>query len=114
LAVKIDTIYHQLQKKLIRNHNNTTGDSLSTPGYQSTARYWINELHNGDVEKASPLLRAMLVSRGQNDLIQILGEGAGGEAGGSGEEQQVLELQPQGGAQNQQQNQDLANSLTGS
>ena len=101
-------------KKLIRNHNNTTGDSLSTPGYQSTARYWINELHNGDVEKASPLLRAMLVSRGQNDLIQILGEGAGGEAGGSGEEQQVLELQPQGGAQNQQQNQDLANSLTGS
>ena len=100
-------------KKLIRNHNNTTGDSLSTPGYQSTARYWINELHNGDVEKASPLLRAMLVSRGQNDLIRILGEGADGEAGGSGEEI-IQDLQTSGGAQNQQQNQDLANSLTGS
>ena len=100
-------------KKLIRNHNNTTGDSLSTPGYQSTARYWINELHNGDVEKASPLLRAMLVSRGQNDLIRILGEGAGGEAGGSGEKI-IQDLQPSGGAQNQQQNQDLVNSLTGS
>ena len=101
-------------KKLIRNHNNTTGDSLSTPGYQSTARYWINELHNGDVEKASPLLRAMLVSRGQNDLIRALGEGAGGEAGGLGSEQPIVELQAAGGAQNQQQNQDLANSLTGS
>ena len=100
-------------KKLIRNHNNTTGDSLSTPGYQSTARYWINELHKGDVEKASPLLRAMLVSRGQNDLIRVLGEGAGGEAGGLGSEQPIVELQPQGGAQNQQQNKDLVNSLTG-
>lgn len=99
-------------KKLIRNHNNTTGDSLSTPGYQSTARYWINELHKGDVEKASPLLRAMLVSRGQNDLIRVLGEGAGGEAGGSGEKI-IQDLQPSGGAQNQQQNKDLVNSLTG-
>jgi len=99
-------------KKLIRNHNNTTGDSLSTPGYQSTARYWINQLHKGDVEKASPLLRAMLVSRGQNDLIRALGEGSGGEIGGTGEEI-IQDLQAAGGAQNQQQNQDLANSLTG-
>ena len=98
-------------KKLIRNHNNTTGDSLSTPGYQSTARYWINQLHNGDVEKASPLLRAMLVSRGQNDLIRALGEGAGGEAGGLGSEQPIVELQPSGGAINQQQSQDLGDSI---
>ena len=53
------------------------------------------------------------IASSQNDLIQILGEGAGGEAGGSGEEI-IQDLQTSGGAQNQQQNQDLANSLTGS
>ena len=97
-------------KKLIRNHNNTTGDSLSTPGYQSTARYWINELHKGDVEKASPLLRAMLVSRGQNDLIEILEKDAGGEAGGGGE-QIIPDLEAAGGAINQKQDQDLGDSI---
>ena len=97
-------------KKLIRNHNNTTGDSLSTPGYQSTARYWINQLHNGDVEKASPLLRAMLVSRGQNDLIQILEKDAGGEAGGGGE-QIIPDLEAAGGAINKKQDQDLGDSI---
>ena len=88
-------------KKLMRRHYDKVGTSLSTPGYQATARYWINALYAGNTfeekaAQASPLLKAMLVSRGQPDLKRIM---RGSVVDPEGERTQLpVKLVPSGGS----------------
>ena len=102
---------------LLRLKARSTQRKLDQAGYREVATYWIARLHDGDARQASPLLQAMLVSDGQEDLIANLKKIRqpldAATTSSIGDDTMVRELSPQGATVNTQQQQNLADSLAG-
>ena len=102
---------------LLRLKARSTQRKLDQAGYREVATYWIARLHDGDARQASPLLQAMLISDGQDDLVANLRKIRqpldAATTSSTGDDNIVRELDPQGATINTQQQQNLADSLAG-
>ena len=101
-------------RRIVELRNQERGDGLDEPGYQATARYVISTLYPNaqGVDDLPPLLRAMLVSQGQGDLIKNMRVGVDQQGEGTGEE--IIEtFQPQGGEVDPEKAKNLIKTITG-
>ena len=104
---------------LLRLKARSTQRKLDQAGYREVAAYWIAKLHDGDAREASPLLQAMLISDGQEDLQANLKRlrqhtlDTTTETSSTGDDTTVRELVAGGATIDPEQQKALADSLSG-
>ena len=104
---------------LLRLKARSTQRKLDQAGYREVAAYWIAKLHDGDAREASPLLQAMLISDGQEDLQANLRRlrqhtlDTTTETSSTGDDTTVRELVAGGATIDPEQQKALADSLSG-
>ena len=71
-------------RRIVDLKNQQAGDSLDEPGYQATARYLIKTLYPNvqNLDDLPPLLKAMLISKGQSELRNNMASAGVGVGGG--------------------------------